>query len=377
MLRRLLAVVLVVTVILIAPLIAPSIANAASQFTNLSLQMQGGAQVDQSQSVPRLLLSADATNGSHYHLDVAMQPVGVHFSSPPGDGGFGERERRAQRVTDLAGQFTLTGPNGSGVTGNASGQLSSNETGSIALSDSSGITQLSGNFAVDSSGNLQLDLAGQVPAQLTLQQSTQPAQTTAATSPQQVDHTFWYISRAAGLSAYLMLFLNVVLGLAVNTRIMDALVARWRSFDLHEFTALLAMGLLAIHGLSLLGDQYIGFSLPQVLLPFNLPYRPFWTAMGILAFWMLVVITASSYIRKQLGYKTWRAIHYLSFGAFLMGLAHGIMAGTDSTMPWAQGLYLSTGLIVLLLTVRRFSGAKAKKKAPARAVAQRTASRAE
>ena len=371
MLRRLLAAVLVVAAILIAP----SIVNAASQATNISLQMQGGAQVDQSQSVPQLLLSANATNG--YHLEVTMQPVGVHFSSSGGKGGFGERERRAQRVTDLAGQFTLTGPNGSSVTGNASGQLSSSGAGSIALSDSSGTTQLSGNFSVDSSGNLQVGLAGQVPVQLTSQQSTQPAQASASTASQQIDHTFWYISRAAGLSAYLMLFLNVVLGLAVNTRIMDALVARWRSFDLHEFTALLAMGLLAIHGLSLLGDQYIGFTLPQILLPFNLPYRPFWTAMGILAFWMMVVITASSYIRKQLGYKTWRAIHYLSFGAFLMGLAHGVMAGTDSTMPWAQGLYLSTGTIVLLLTIRRFSGAKAKKKAPVRVAAQRSASRAE
>ncbi len=369
MLRRLLAVGLVVA----AVLFLPSIANAASQFASVSLQMQGGAQVDQSQSVPRLLLSADAINGSGYHLDVALEAVGVHFASPGGGGGFGERERRFQRVTDLAGQFTLTGPAGSSVTGNASGQLISNGTGSISLSDSSGVTQLSGNFAVDNSGNLQLNLAGQVPAALSSQQSAQ----TATTAPQQVDHTFWYISRAAGLSAYLMLFLNVVLGLAVNTRVMDALVARWRSFDLHEFTALLAMGLLAIHGLSLLGDQYIGFTLPQILLPFNLPYRPFWTAMGILAFWILVVITASSYIRKQLGYKTWRAIHYLSFVAFLMGLAHGIMAGTDSTMPWAQGLYLSTGLIVLLLTIRRFSGAKAKKKIPVRAVVQRTAGRAE
>lgn len=369
MLRRLLAVVMVVT----ALLFAPSIVNAASQSSNVSLQMQGGAQIDQSQSVPQLLLSADATDGSGYHVDVSVQPVAVHVSPRRGDGGFGEREGRSQRVTDLAGQFTLSGPNGSSVTGNASGQLSSNGTGSISLSDSSGVTQLSGNFAIDSSGNLQVALAGQVPVQL----SSQSAQATATTAPQQVDHTFWYISRAAGLSAYLMLFLNVVLGLAVNTRIMDALVARWRSFDLHEFTALLAMGLLAIHGLALVGDQYIGFTLPQILLPFNLPYRPFWTAMGILAFWVLVVVTASSYFRKQLGYKTWRAIHYLSFGAYIMGLAHGIMAGTDSTMPWAQGLYLSTGVIVLLLTIRRFSGAKAKKKAPVRPVVQRTASRAE
>lgn len=371
MLRKLLVVALAVA----AMLLVPSIAGAASQSSNVSLQMQGGAQVDQSQRIPRLLLSADATDRSGYHLDVTLQPVAVHFSPQGGDGGSGGREGRSQRVTDLAGQFSLSGPNTSAVTGEASGQLSSDGTGTISLSDSGGATRLDGSFAVDNSGNLQIDLAGQVPAQLLSQQSSQSNQAAGATAPQQTDHTFWYVARAAGLSAYLMLFLNVVLGLAVNTRIMDALVARWRSFDLHEFTALLAMGLLAIHGLALLVDQYIGFTLPQILVPLNLPYRPFWTAIGIIAFYLLVLVTASSYMRKQLGYKTWRAIHYLSFGAYVMGLAHGIMAGTDSTMPWAQGLYLSTGAIVLLLTIRRFSSAK--KKTPLRAGVQRTASRAE
>ncbi len=367
MLRRLLTVALVVAAILLVP----AAASAASQSGQVSIQMQGSAQVDQSQSVPLLLLSTDSTDGSGYHLDVTLQAVGVHFSRGGGSGGLGEDGRRSQRVTDLAGQFTLSGPSGASVNGNASGQISSDGTGSISMSDTGGTTQLSGNFSVDNSGGLLLNLAGQVPAQL----ASPSAQVTTAPASQQVDHTFWYISRAAGLSAYLMLFLNVVLGLAVNTRIMDALVARWRSFDLHEFTALLAMGLLAIHGLSLLGDQYIGFTLPQILIPINLPYRPFWTAMGIIAFYLLVLVTASSYIRKQLGYKTWRAIHYMSFAAYIMGLAHGIMAGTDSSMPWAWGMYLSTGVIVLMLTIRRFTVAK--KKAAPRENLQRTAGRAE
>jgi methionine sulfoxide reductase heme-binding subunit len=367
MLRRLFAVAFVVAALL---LIMPSIAGAASQPSGISKQMQGVAQVDRSQQVPKLLLSADAADGSGYHIDAALQPVSVR-SAPQGRGR-GEGGGGSQRVTNLAGQFTLSGPNMADVTGNASGQLSSNGTGTISMSDASGTTQISGDFVIDSAGNVQMDISGQIPAQVSTEQPSVSAQTSGAAAPQ-VDHAFWYISRAAGLSAYLMLFLNVVLGLAVNTRIMDALVARWRSFDLHEFTALLAMGLLAIHALALLGDQYIGFSLPQLLVPLGLPYRPFWTAMGIFAMYLLVVITASSYMRKQLSYKAWRAIHYLSFGAFVMAMGHGIFAGTDTTMPWAQGMYLSTGVIVLLLTIRRFSTAK--KKATVRPSVQRTPSR--
>lgn len=357
---------------IIALLAAPLAVAAAGQSGNLSIEMRGEAQVDRSQRTPQLLISADATDGS-YHLDTTLMPVaGSQAQRGRGEReGGGDRGAQSAQVTSLAGRFTLTGSGFTAVNGDASGLLNSDGTGSLNLTSPDGITQIEARFAADNFGNLELTLVGLMPS--ASQQSGQTSQS-AVVNGQQTDHTFWFISRAAGLSAYLMLFLNVVLGLAVNTRFMDALVARWRSFDLHEFTALLAMGLLAVHGLALVGDRYIGFTLPQILVPLNLPYRPFWTAMGIMAFYVLALVTASSYMRKQLSYRAWRGIHYLSFGAFVMALAHGIMAGTDSSMPWAQGLYLTTGAATLLLTVWRFF--RKGKKVQTRAGVERNAGRA-
>ncbi len=174
------------------------------------------------------------------------------------------------------------------------------------------------------------------------------------------NHVFWYVSRAAGLTAYLVLFINMILGLAVKTKILDSLLARWRSFDLHQFTALLALGLLGLHVFSLLGDQYIGFNLPQLFVPFLSSYRPLPITLGIVALYAIVVITGTFYIRDRIGQKAWRSIHYVSFVAFYVTLLHGVFSGTDSGQVWAKLMYFASGLVVALLTTWRFLEAGSK-----------------
>ena len=320
---------------------------AADSTPNEALHLVGQARVAGSQRRPQLVLSADAADGSGWHLDVALVPA------------FDQRRRSAG--IPLVGEFTLTGPGSATATGQALGQLSQDGTGSLQLADDQGSTQLTAGFVVDEDGQLQLDLTGQLPEPVPA-----PSTSAAATgSDQPASHAFWYVARAAGLTAYLVLFANMVLGLAVRTRFLDDILARWRAFDLHQFTALLALAFLALHVFALLGDQYVHFSLAQLFVPFAAAYRPAWVALGVVALYVLVVVTASFYVRDRLGYRAWRALHYLSFGAYVLALAHGIFSGTDSSQLWAKLLYWSTGLVVALLTAWRFldSGSSA----PARA----------
>ncbi len=335
------------------------------------VEMQGQATVDQSQRLPRLLLSADATDGSGYHLDATLSPATQQNQGRQSRQRGGESEGEGEQSSGtigLIGRFTLSGSGFAPVTGQASGQLGNNGLGALQLSDPSGSFQMQTTFSVDGSGGLQLELSGQLPSSAQSPTSTAGATAASTSTNQPVDHTFWYVARAAGLSAYLLLFLNVVLGLAVHTRFVDALMARWRSLDLHQFTALLAMAFLALHGLSLLGDHYIGFTWGQLLVPFASSYRPGWVATGIVGFYLLAVVTASSYLRRFVSYKAWRALHYLSFAAYILALVHGIYSGTDSGELWARALYWSTGSAVALLMLRRFQ-------TPANRVAGREAPR--
>jgi hypothetical protein len=46
-------------------------------------------------------------------------------------------------------------------------------------------------------------------------------------------------------------------------------------------------------------------------------------------------------------------MHYSTFLAFALALAHGIGAGTDTEAPWAQYLYAGSGLLAFNLLVYR------------------------
>ena len=67
----------------------------------------------------------------------------------------------------------------------------------------------------------------------------------------------------------------------------------------------------------------------------------------------MAVVSASFYLRRRIGQRAWRTLHYLTFLAFVGATVHGIAAGTDSATPGAWWLYVgSTTAVVFLLAYR-------------------------
>ena len=165
---------------------------------------------------------------------------------------------------------------------------------------------------------------------------------------------FWYLSRCSALVAYILLFINLFLGIGFKTRYFDRILERWRMLDLHQFTALLAMAFIGLHIFSLLGDAFFKFDLVELVLPGASPYRPVWVTLGVIGFYVLLVLTFSGFVRKFIGQTVWRFIHYAAFFMFFLILFHGIKSGTDTSAVWAQWLYLSTGSILIFLFLWRF-----------------------
>ena len=113
------------------------------------------------------------------------------------------------------------------------------------------------------------------------------------------------------------------------------------------------------HALILMGDKYINYDLAQVLVPFNSTgYKPVWVGLGQIGFYLLGLVGLSFYVRRRLGNRSWRLIHYLSFLTFMLALLHGIFAGTDSTVLAIRIFYWVTGASLLFLFVYRVLIAK-------------------
>lgn len=159
---------------------------------------------------------------------------------------------------------------------------------------------------------------------------------------------YWFLSRGTAIVAYLLLWLNMTLGVGITSKLANSFPGKAVSADLHQYLSILGLGFAAAHSLLLLGDPYLNYSLVQVLLPFGSElYRPFWVGMGQLAFYLWIGVYLSFYVRKLIGKRTWRFVHFFSFMVFLGILLHGILSGTDSGTPWMNAIYWSTGSIFL------------------------------
>jgi predicted ferric reductase len=162
---------------------------------------------------------------------------------------------------------------------------------------------------------------------------------------------WWYVTRSAGIIAYLLLWLSTAWGLAVPSRIIQPVLDQTYTFDFHQFISLLAIGFALLHILVLTLDRYLPYSTLQILIPFLSPYRPLWVGIGVISFYIILLVTVTFYLRTRIGMSTFRAIHIFSLLGYLGITLHGLYAGTDSPLISMQLLYQGTSLVVVFLTV--------------------------
>jgi sulfoxide reductase heme-binding subunit YedZ len=162
-------------------------------------------------------------------------------------------------------------------------------------------------------------------------------------------HLWWILSRGTGIAAILVASLSVTTGL---------LAGRGRPFKLgrftdikpvHEALSMATIILVAGHGLLLLGDPWLEPGPAGIALPFHLSYRPFWTGIGIIAGWGIVLLGLSYYARKWIGPGRWRVAHRFVAVFWILGIFHTFGAGTDAGRLWLQVPVAVTALPALVL----------------------------
>jgi predicted ferric reductase len=174
----------------------------------------------------------------------------------------------------------------------------------------------------------------------------------------QPDNSVWYLARAAGITAYLLLWLSLTLGVGITARLFEPEIRRVNIFDLHEFISLFGVLFVGLHVFVLLLDKYVGFTLGELLVPFHSHYQPLWLGLGQVAFYLLLITTFSFYVRGLIGWKAWRCLHLATFLLWVSALAHGFFTGTDTPKLWMLMIYCTTTFVTLMLLVTRLDGAR-------------------
>jgi sulfoxide reductase heme-binding subunit YedZ len=70
------------------------------------------------------------------------------------------------------------------------------------------------------------------------------------------------------------------------------------------------------------------------------PYRPLPVGIGVLAAELMLVVYASFALRRRIGTRNWRRLHWATYAIFGAATVHGLAAGTDTPQPWAFAIYL-------------------------------------
>jgi len=163
----------------------------------------------------------------------------------------------------------------------------------------------------------------------------------------------WMLIRGTGLVAFGLLAGSTIWGLLLALKITGRLVKAKPLTWLHEGLAVGALLATGAHMFFLWDDDFIEFGPRDLFIPGASSWEPLSVAFGIVAFYVMFIVSASFYVKKWIGQAAWRVIHFLAFGTFAAAAIHGVLAGTDTLHPVVLGLYVgSVAIVVMLLMIR-------------------------
>jgi sulfoxide reductase heme-binding subunit YedZ len=164
----------------------------------------------------------------------------------------------------------------------------------------------------------------------------------------------WYIARAGGVVAYVLLSTVVAIGLTMTGKKSMKHWPRFALEDVHRFGGILVGTFVTIHIVSVAIDAYLPFSLVSLVVPLVAKYRPIWTGLGIVAAELLLALAFTNHYRNgRISYGFWRKAHYVNFVVWTAATLHGLGSGTDRSTPWLLAIYAIAVGTVCALTVWR------------------------
>lgn len=151
-------------------------------------------------------------------------------------------------------------------------------------------------------------------------------------------HTLWYITRATGIVALVVLTASTVLGIVTARRFATERWPRFAWQDLHRRLSLVAVVFIGLHVASTVADGYAPIGWLSAFVPFSSPYRRLWLGFGTAAVDLLLAVGITSVLRARIRQRTWRAVHWLGYASWPLAVVHALGTGTDPRLHWVVGL---------------------------------------
>lgn len=178
----------------------------------------------------------------------------------------------------------------------------------------------------------------------------------------------WYVTRAAGIIASILLLLLILSGIGQITGLTYRVVEPLAAWRLHRALAIAFGGSVIVHVVALLFDKFAPFTIWQVLLPFMSHYMPIsiggwhvgslYVALGIFALYAAAVVIVTSLVWMDKKPFWWRLMHYLSYLLVVLIFLHGLFIGTDIRNGILRIVWYACGVIILAGIISRLRRAR-------------------
>ncbi len=163
----------------------------------------------------------------------------------------------------------------------------------------------------------------------------------------------WLVSRGSGL--VLLVLFSVVVVLGVASRLGSA-PARWPRFvfvELHRALALFLVAFLTLHVVTAILDPFVKIGWAATVLPFTSGYRTLAIGLGTLAVDFGGAVLITSVARGRLGFRAWRAVHWLAYLAWPVAFVHSLTAGNDLGIWWVAAIEYGCAVAVATAVLAR------------------------
>lgn len=167
--------------------------------------------------------------------------------------------------------------------------------------------------------------------------------------------TLWYVTRGTGVVSLLLLTASIVLGTLSSARWSTARAPRFLVGGLHRNLSLLAVAFVLVHVVTTVADGFAPIGLRDGILPFISPYRPIWLGLGTVAFDLMLALVVTSLLRARLGFRVWRAVHWLAYASWPVALLHTLGTGSDARFGWLTVTTFASFIAVVVALLLRLN----------------------
>jgi DMSO/TMAO reductase YedYZ heme-binding membrane subunit len=161
-----------------------------------------------------------------------------------------------------------------------------------------------------------------------------------------VADTLWFVTRASGIVALVLMLAAVADGLIFSGRLGGRRARPAWLLDLHRGLGGYALIFTGLHVATAFGAG-LGVTLASIFVPGAATHSRTGYTLGVVATYAVAVTVFTTWPKRRLRRRLWHAVHILSIPAAVLAAVHAYQLGTDAAGPVSLGLAaLATGLVM-------------------------------